>query len=103
MRRPKDYRPDQGARFEVHFEKSRGIYGYDVKPFEALLTTSPDRRQVWTLKDLEDSLFDRLVDLLNDGYNQKDAAEALGKTKGYISKLTRKAREMGLLDNNGEK
>lgn len=37
LRRPVDYRPDEGAKFEVHFEKSRGIYGDDVKPFEAAL------------------------------------------------------------------
>lgn len=28
-----DYKPDEGARFKVHFEKLRGIYGDDVKPF----------------------------------------------------------------------
>jgi hypothetical protein len=29
----------QGARFEVHIEKARGIHGEHVKPFEARLDT----------------------------------------------------------------
>ena len=27
LRRPVDYDPRQGARFEIHFEKARGLYG----------------------------------------------------------------------------
>ena len=30
MRRPKDYEPSEGCRFEVHFEKSRGFTGDDA-------------------------------------------------------------------------
>ncbi|MDH3691882.1 MAG: AAA family ATPase, partial [Gammaproteobacteria bacterium] len=29
LRHPSDYRPEEGAVFEVHFEKARGIYGDD--------------------------------------------------------------------------
>jgi hypothetical protein len=37
IRRPPDHSAEQGARFEVHFEKSRGFYGPDAEPFEAQL------------------------------------------------------------------
>jgi RecA-family ATPase len=40
LRRPEDYSPAEGARFEVHFEKSRGFTGTDAEPFEAALTIS---------------------------------------------------------------
>jgi AAA domain len=30
LRRPPDYSADQGARFEIHFEKTRGFYGEDA-------------------------------------------------------------------------
>jgi hypothetical protein len=36
LRRPEDY--EQGARFEVHFDKSRGFMGKDAEPFEATLS-----------------------------------------------------------------
>jgi len=39
LRRPPDYEPRQGARFEVHFEKARGVYGESVDPIDAHLTT----------------------------------------------------------------
>jgi len=35
LKRPADYSPEQGACFEVHYEKSRGIFGDDVAPFKA--------------------------------------------------------------------
>ena len=38
LARPEDYRADQGARFVVTFEKSRGAYGSAVAPFMAQLT-----------------------------------------------------------------
>jgi AAA domain len=40
LRRPPDYEADQGARFEVHFEKARGFYGADAGPFEVSLIDS---------------------------------------------------------------
>jgi hypothetical protein len=35
LRRPADYSPEQGATFEIHLEKSRGVHGDAAKPFEA--------------------------------------------------------------------
>ena len=37
LRRPPDYSPAEGARFEIHFEKARGFYGDQAQPFEAQL------------------------------------------------------------------
>ncbi len=37
LRRPPDYGASQGARFEIHFTKSRGFYGDEAAAFEARL------------------------------------------------------------------
>lgn len=37
LRRPIDYQPEQGARFEIHFEKARGFHGPDAEAFEVHL------------------------------------------------------------------
>jgi hypothetical protein len=37
LRKPPDYTPQDGARFEIHFEKARGFFGQDAEPFEAKL------------------------------------------------------------------
>jgi putative DNA primase/helicase len=97
LKRPADYRPDQGARFEVHFEKSRGIYGDDVKAFEAMLTAGQDGRQIWTTQDLEESLTERVAAALNDDIPQHEIAEMLGVSKGTVSKHKSKAQSLGLL------
>lgn len=34
LRKPPDYQADQGARFEIHFEKARGFFGPEAEPFE---------------------------------------------------------------------
>jgi putative DNA primase/helicase len=54
LRRPSDYTPSEGARFNVEIEKARGIYGEDVKPFEARLDLVNGAAQ-WTHRDLADA------------------------------------------------
>lgn len=96
LKRPADYMPDEGARFEVHFEKNRGFYGDEAKPFEAKLFQK-DNQQCWTHKDLEDSKVERVAKLLNEGIPQKELAEMLGVRKGTISKYKQSAEKRGLL------
>lgn len=68
LKHPAEYRPDMGACFEIHFEKSRGIYGDDVTPFEAKLETPQEGKQIWMMRDLEESLTEKVVELMKD-YN----------------------------------
>lgn len=37
LRRPSDYEPKDGARFKVHIEKARGLFGVETDLFEARL------------------------------------------------------------------
>ena len=91
LTRPKSYTPDQGAMFEVHFRKNRGLHGDEVKPFEARLTTGEEGNE-WKLKTIEESIADKITKLLDEGYSQKDIAEELEISKGYTSKLVKKIR-----------
>jgi len=43
LKRPGDYSPAEGARFEVHFEKHRNDKGDSAKTFEARLGEDPRR------------------------------------------------------------
>ena len=89
--RPKSYTPDQGALFEVHFRKNRGLHGEDVTPFEAALKSTGNGFE-WKLRTIEESLNDRLKKFLEDGYSQRDIAEELQLSKGYVSKLVKKLK-----------
>jgi len=50
LRRPTDYAPEQGARFEIHFEKARGLFGDDAKR-QADSVGSPEVHTVADTKD----------------------------------------------------
>jgi putative DNA primase/helicase len=87
--RPKDYRPEQGARFEIHLTKARGICGEDAKPFEAQLATM-GRVLTWTTRDIEDAELDQLRTLFAEGYSYRDAAEEMGVSVGKVQRLKKK-------------
>lgn len=97
LSRPADYVPEQGAVFEAHFEKSRGIYGEDVQPFEATLTAGPDGLMKWAIRTVEESTFDRVVDLLNEGMSQVEIAKELDVNKSTVSRHTKRAKAGGFL------
>ena len=97
LKRSSGYRPEEGAAFEVHFEKARRIYGDDVAPFEAHLTHDENGQMKWVRQSLSDSKIDRVVKLLEDGKTQKEIADELGLSEARISQIVKKARERGLI------
>ena len=89
LRRPREYSMAEGARFEVHLTKARGILGDDAKPFEANLVTEGNALR-WQIKELEDVELEELKRLLSEGYSVRDCAEEMGKSKGAIQRLKKK-------------
>jgi hypothetical protein len=67
LRKPENISPDSGTCFEVHFEKNRGLYGDEIKPFEARLETQlsndGEKNINWECKSLEDSTFEKVCRL----------------------------------------
>lgn len=102
LRRPVDYQLDQGAVFEIHFEKARGIHGEDVKPLEATLTTDDHGIMAWHTRTVEDSTFDRVVGLLNEGMSQNEVANELNINKSSVSRHAKKAKAAGLVESKKE-
>ena len=51
LRRPSGYVTTEGARFELHFEKARGIHGEKAKPFEAKFELH-DEAALWTIREI---------------------------------------------------
>jgi putative DNA primase/helicase len=99
LRRPADYRPQGGARFEVHVEKSRGFVGDAGKPFEVRLAPTADGCALtWSAHDLKPNHLDEAAALFRAGVTVRDVAAQLGITKSSAGRLRMKAREDGLLD-----
>jgi hypothetical protein len=98
LKRPNDYTPDKGALFEVHFEKSRYLYGKEVEPFEAQLTTDKQGLQCWTTRTLEISTYEKVIELHQDGLSPSEIIEALHVNKSTVYRHLKEARKLGKID-----
>ena len=96
LKRPPDYRAEDGARFEVHLEKARGVIGEDAKPFEARLEVR-DNAAVWTTRDIEDRELEQVIELTRAGDTVRDIAEETGISKSKVNRLQKRARAEGRL------
>ena len=87
LRRPPDYEASQGARFEVHYEKTRGFYGAAAEPFEAWL-----RDGAWQIGEVSHADDDEtLRSLKKQGFSDRDIAKRTGMSKSNVNrKLQRK-------------
>jgi len=95
LRQPGKYDPEQGATFEIHFEKARGFTGAEAKPFEAKLETGDQGRLVWSYRSVEDSTYHRVCKLANEGLEQREIAEELEIHKSSVSRHIKHGRRAG--------
>jgi len=100
LKHPSDYSAEQGATFEVSFVKSRHLLGEDIKPFLAQLGTNELNNQSWLVQTLEESNYEKVIKLKNDGYEPKEICQELELHKSTVSRYLKKAREMGLLSDD---
>jgi putative DNA primase/helicase len=83
LKRPPDYSAEQGARFEVHFEKARGFYGSEAAPFEAQLTG-----REWKLGPIKAGDDPATMKALHEqGMSVRDIAERTGISRSSVHRL----------------
>ena len=95
LKRPDPYSKSEGARFEVHFGKTRGICGDIVSPFEARLqSTQTNDGLEWVMtavnsEKLEKSQAekDKARELRNKGKTQQEIANLMNISVGKVNKL----------------
>jgi putative DNA primase/helicase len=101
LRRTDDYSAEQGARFEIHFEKLRNrVDGIWSVPFEARIeaVTRGDREGIrWSCCDLKPPLLKRAAELFAEGMTVREVAATLRISKSEAGRLRIKALEDGLL------
>jgi putative DNA primase/helicase len=105
LRRPEDYSPEQGARFEIHFEKLRNrVDAVGAMPFEARLDTfDVDGRQSirWSCSDLKPPMLMRAAELFGEGMTVREVAATLRISKSEAGRLRIRVLEDGLLSDIG--
>ncbi len=97
LRHPPGYVPEDGAAFQVHYEKARGIFGKDVEPFEARLSVTDREGTMWAMRTLTESTSDKVIELSQEGLTQKEISETLSIHKSNVSRHVKKAQENGKL------
>jgi putative DNA primase/helicase len=97
LRRPEDYSPEQGARFEVHCEKLRNrVDGAGAVPFEARIETANEGIR-WLSADLMPPKLKQAAILFADGHTVRQVAVLLGISSSEAGRLRLRAVDAGLL------
>jgi putative DNA primase/helicase len=101
LRRPADYSPEQGARFEVHVEKARTLAGDGALPFEAMVEafmSESGRAGIrWVARDLKPPVLHRAAELFRDGHTVRQVADLLGVSRSEAGRLRLRAAADGIL------
>jgi putative DNA primase/helicase len=98
LKRPDDYDPEEGARFEVYLTKARGVFGDDAAPFEAKLEVIEGQAH-WTCNTLQDRELDQVEELSMAGKTVREIADQTGLSKSKVNRMQMKLRTEGRLRN----
>lgn len=95
---PQGHSMDQGAVFDVVFEKARHFTGKAASTFRAKLVEKEDGLWCWEIEGPQvNADIDRVVELLNAGESIRAIAKKMGRTRSQIETLKKKAQEEGLI------
>jgi AAA domain-containing protein/Homeodomain-like domain-containing protein len=83
LKHPSDYMAEQGARFEVVFEKARGLLGKEVETIEAALQDA-NGKAVWTWRAPSGVTGSRVADLKALGMKPAEIAGELGVHRSTV-------------------
>ncbi len=103
LRRPRDWQPPDGARFELRFEKPRHQMGAAAAPIEAPLCTGPDGRAEWQRHRGGSRDLQRALPLLQQGMSAEAVAREIGVSPPTGYRLRQRARELGLMGCDGQR
>jgi putative DNA primase/helicase len=94
LRRPRDWQPADGARFELRLEKTRHRAGEATMPIEAQLCPGADGRARWEWHRGESRAL-RQAPLLQQGMSAEAVGKAIGVSARTAYRLQRRAKELG--------
>jgi RecA-family ATPase len=85
---PSDYRMEEGARFELRYEKTRNFTGHGSPPQDLVVQAQETSglRIKWAVTALDTSNYDKVVELANTGMKQADIARELGIDRSNVSR-----------------
>jgi len=104
LKHPHDYTPEDGARFICHFSKAR-VSQKDLQAigdYEFKLQEDDSGFYVWTWGSARKENRRAVLELLDQGMDQKTIVETLGLSKGTVSKIRTQALKEELITPKGK-
>jgi putative DNA primase/helicase len=104
LKQPHDYIPEDGARFIVHFSKAR-VPTKDLKlvsDTEIKLIEDESGNYLWVHTNVRQERKLEVIKLLDEGLDQKSICDAVGYSKGQVSKIKSWAIDEGILSKQGK-
>ena len=104
LKKPQNYVAEDGARFIVHFNKSRSVSVKDlplIQDMEFKLTTDDSGHATWITRNVKAETRREVLKMIDEGVDNKTICETLDITKGRISQIRKKALEDGHLTLKG--
>lgn len=99
LKNPSGYRSNQGASFEVIYEKTRHFAGTGALPFQVKLRIEEGDHWHWDILDIEtDPVVATVAELHKQGCTLKEIQEQAGLSKSQVETRKKKAEELGLID-----
>ncbi|WP_167350079.1 AAA family ATPase [Methylobacterium platani] len=96
LKRPDNYKMEEGARFQVHLTKARGIAGADAEPFEAQLQMA-EGKALWTCSNIDDENALKIIEHTQLGASVREIAACLGLSKSAVQRAQAELRANGKL------
>lgn len=92
-----DYKPEEGARFEISFDKARHFSGDDARSFQAQLKTE-NGITGWKISDApEEEEIQLIATMRNEKKTIKEITRETGLSKSQVEYRMAKAKEKGLI------
>lgn len=94
----KDYDAEKGAAFTIKFRKARHLKGPDAQDLEAALTKDQHDKQVWTWKDAELGMAERILALRAEApdMSQTEIAAEVGCNRSTVSRAFKRVGAPGV-------
>lgn len=99
LKQPQGYSTDQGACFEIHYEKTRHFAGNDAAPFRVQLKEQVDGLWVWEIGESDDDIeVKEVAQAINEKLTIKEIMGKTGLTKSQVETRKKKAKSLGLIN-----
>lgn len=99
LKHPSNYSFDQGARFEIIFEKARHFFRKDAESFHVQLKTDEGEAVLWDIIQAPiDPEVETVVDALKRGLTIREIMEETGLSKSQVETRKEKAKKLGLIE-----